>query len=277
VSGEVTTARIARLLHARHEPPEWACFQEFTTMTGGGFRRSGGYRTVRFVDFLAVNLWPSKGISKSPRVVAYEIKVSRSDFFREIQDPSKRAQAMAMSSEFVFAVPSGLVKKDEVPEGCGLLYATTAGLRQMKAPRQKKPDDWDWNLICSLARRVADERPKDSLAAWRVAGRELTYEELVQLAISSYKRDVGETAEAIANGATKKLIASKPYQDLLDIAAAVKEKCGWRVQTGDQFRRWFDEQLQGAVDRDTISGIRQARSTLDRVLERVAPAPKQTR
>lgn len=51
----------------------------------------------------------------------FEVKVSRSDFRKDV-DQGKYRKYLPHCSRFFWAVPKDLVKKDEVPEGTGLLY-----------------------------------------------------------------------------------------------------------------------------------------------------------
>ena len=51
--------------------------------------------------------------SHYPRV-GYEVKVSRADLRRELLDPRKRANALAVCHEFYFAVPEDLLKEEEI-------------------------------------------------------------------------------------------------------------------------------------------------------------------
>lgn len=49
---------------------------------------------------------------------AVEIKISRADFFRDTE--AKRSAWMKHTHRFAYLVPKGLVKPEEVPDGCGL-------------------------------------------------------------------------------------------------------------------------------------------------------------
>ncbi len=61
------------------------------------------------IDLLAVNAWSGR-----PHVVAYEVKISRSDLRRELLEPSKREVALRESDRYYFATPAGLLTPDEV-------------------------------------------------------------------------------------------------------------------------------------------------------------------
>jgi hypothetical protein len=79
-------------------------------------RGPGQWTTVeefQAIDLLAFNAWAGGGGPKYGRV-GYEVKVSRSDYRREVLEPGKRALAVAFCHEFYFAVPKGLLKPDEV-------------------------------------------------------------------------------------------------------------------------------------------------------------------
>jgi hypothetical protein len=82
----------------------------------------------RFIDAVAFNCWQSKGFKK----IAFEIKVSRGDFLREIRDPLKRVPALIFFDEFYFVAPSGVIPKDEVPRDCGLMEVGQSGQIQVR-------------------------------------------------------------------------------------------------------------------------------------------------
>lgn len=62
------------------------------------------------IDLLAIAAWDSL---KSARV-GYEVKVSRSDYKRELAKPYKRRRAVDWTNEFYFAIPYGLLRTDEL-------------------------------------------------------------------------------------------------------------------------------------------------------------------
>lgn len=91
------------------------------------------------IDALAVSV--SRG-DKKPyyRWIAYEIKVSRSDFAAELRQwPGKAQRAVDFAHQYVFATPPGLLKSDEVKRrgpranGKGLWVPQIAGLLEVDA------------------------------------------------------------------------------------------------------------------------------------------------
>jgi hypothetical protein len=78
----------------------WTCLEEF-----------------RNIDLLAFAAWSTP----TPRVtgvtqpiVGHEVKVSRSDYRRELLKPTKRRRAVKRCNQFFFVVPKGLLTKEEL-------------------------------------------------------------------------------------------------------------------------------------------------------------------
>lgn len=65
--------------------------------------------------------------------MAYEIKVSRSDFQRDVQ-AGKYTSYLRYAGAVAFAVPKGLVAKAEIPPRCGLIERSDTGWRWSKKP-----------------------------------------------------------------------------------------------------------------------------------------------
>ena len=81
----------------------------------------GGWTCVeeyRGIDLLAFSAHASPQGGKVPGVryprVGYEVKVSRSDYRRELLKPHKRSGAVEWCNAFYFAVPRGLLTPDEI-------------------------------------------------------------------------------------------------------------------------------------------------------------------
>ncbi|MDL5351118.1 hypothetical protein [Microbacterium sp. zg-YB36] len=102
-------------------------------------------------------------ILSGTQTTAVEIKVSRADFLRET--PEKRRAWMAVSNRFVYAAPVGLIRREEVPAGCGLwefdperIYDWRwgkAGLHAtVKAKINKDPEPLPRQVLVALAYRV---------------------------------------------------------------------------------------------------------------------------
>lgn len=117
---------------------------------------------IRRIDVFALALWPSKNFQR----VAYEIKVFRSDWLNEIENPMKRAQAWYLSNEFWFVVPEDIVKPGDWRRdmmGCGLLAIGDDGAIEIihKARNRKYCFPMPIGFVASLMRCARDQKTKD--------------------------------------------------------------------------------------------------------------------
>jgi hypothetical protein len=160
----MTAIEIKGLLRARYrDPREWIYFEECPTGTG--------YISGSTLDAYVIACWPS---AKNNRI-AFEIKVSRSDFLSEKKKPLKRRAGLLMSNEFYFVAPKGMIKIEELPPECGLMEVDlfNGALRlgiTVKAP-QRESIRPTWNLVATLLRRYEvdiirklGERPERQLS-----------------------------------------------------------------------------------------------------------------
>ncbi len=104
--GTVKAQDIYLALRARHPEPDWVFLPQVRTRTGYSRTSGTDMDSERYLDAFAMCCLPAKGF----RRVGYEIKVARSDWLREIEDPRKRAQGYFLSHEFWYAVAPGVVK-----------------------------------------------------------------------------------------------------------------------------------------------------------------------
>lgn len=90
--------------------------------------------------------------------VTYETKVSVSDFRSDITS-GKWQGYLKFSSAVIFAVPAGLISKDDVPAGCGLIVRHDEIWRTVKRPTMQKIDtlshrEWMKLVIDGVERAV---------------------------------------------------------------------------------------------------------------------------
>ena len=159
----MTAALVLAALRERHAGSGWAFYEELRAGTGfepwrvSVMRKNGvalepGQVRAQRIDAFAINCWPSRG-----RVaIAYEVKVSRSDFRCELANPAKRAFAEAVSSECYFACPLKLIRPDEVPEPWGLVAVIANGKTKiLKQAVSRELAPWPHWFITSIARRAS--------------------------------------------------------------------------------------------------------------------------
>lgn len=144
----MTATEVIAVLRKHHQPThrehQWAFFDEQKIGTGFGFEAQ------QSMDAWAIHYWPSRGNI----AVAYEVKVSRSDFLRELKKPLKRKPALRLSHEFYFATPEGLVKPGEIPPECGLIEIKNNKMyTTVKAPKRDICPP-TWNFVATLCRHI---------------------------------------------------------------------------------------------------------------------------
>ena len=137
----MTVNFIVRSLEKRHPFPQWVLAEEVVLD-----------ESDRRVDLLAM----SKKL-----VVAYEVKVNRADFLSELADSTKRAAAIDWFSQFYFAVPTGLVKPDEIPAGCGLIEVFhNKNFLETKGAENRFLHQPDWLLVVQIGRSLVKARKR---------------------------------------------------------------------------------------------------------------------
>jgi hypothetical protein len=126
---------------AGQSPPGGVSAAAVLTALQGHYRRPGVARdgeilipevqapgSSRRADLVRVGMWASRG----PGVDVHEIKVSRADWRRELDDPAKAEAWWPYCNRFWVVAPPGVVPERELPEGWGLMELPAAG-RRLKA------------------------------------------------------------------------------------------------------------------------------------------------
>ncbi len=80
-----------------------------------------------------MDLWVMEKSWANPRVIAYEIKVSRQDFLND----NKWQAYLDYCNELYFVCPPGIINKEELPDGVGLLH-TSVNCKKLYT-KQKSP------------------------------------------------------------------------------------------------------------------------------------------
>ena len=107
-----------------------------------------GYARAGRVDMAVFNLWPSKGLTR----MAFELKISRSDFTRELLNPEKNKWAKECFHEFWFVAPTDVIKEEELPEGAGWMRPNGDSLAIVRHAVRKNDPITDDILLAALMR-----------------------------------------------------------------------------------------------------------------------------
>lgn len=102
-----TEAGVLALLRARHTQRGNGGNGEYAFLTH--VRDRAGFDARRTIDAVAVSLWPSRGLV----IDGFEVKVSRSDWQRELAKPEKAEDTCKVVDRFWVVAPEGVVHADE--------------------------------------------------------------------------------------------------------------------------------------------------------------------
>lgn len=115
-----TADMVNRALYAHFARQSWAVLFEV------GAHAKDLAEAGRRIDALCIRNARRMGLGHH-ELLAIEVKVTRADFLQDVRRPEKQAAWKRTAHRHAYAVPKGLVGKDEVPEECGLLEVDGAG------------------------------------------------------------------------------------------------------------------------------------------------------
>ncbi len=101
---EMKTQDLHSLLEQKFQRPEWAIVREVGNATG--------ITCNRHADALALNLWPSRGME----LHGFELKLSRGDWKRELDNPAKAESILRFCDRWwIVAGDAKIVLPGELP------------------------------------------------------------------------------------------------------------------------------------------------------------------
>lgn len=246
------TRQIIELLRHRHPAPQWASYEELMINTGHHVQRC---------DFFAFNCWPSKKFWR----VAYEVKVSRGDFSRELNKPTKRMASEEVANECFFVAPAGLLKIDEIPEGWGLIQHTKGGFRKAKHAKQRDNEFIPIEFVANLARRAQDPPSPYPEIVWKYLGKDMTYEDLMKLIDLDVKSRIG-----FLRGEGKQAVYDSDYYKTMEkLKNVIRGYLGWTYGDPEELETWFKQNRNVVIDQKMKRQLENAQNALKDLLETV--------
>ena len=156
-----TSNEIKAFLLKRYGPPAHAFFTEVADSTG--------MYGSRYADALSMSLWPSHGFT----LQGFEIKVSRSDFLKELKQPEKANAIMQYCDHWWIVCPKGIALADEIPQPWGLMEIVGGRFFVKKKAPQLAPVEWTKGFIAAMLRRATENTvPRSTLTTLRLEMRE---------------------------------------------------------------------------------------------------------
>lgn len=148
------------LLRSRFSPPAYA----FLTNVG----IATGMACDRWADAMAMGLWPSRGL----RLHGFELKVSRTDWLRELKKPSKAEKHVRYCDHWWLVVSDAEIVKDgELPPTWGLIAAKGGKLHTKVEAPALEPEPISRKFLAAICRRVSEQSAReDEIEKARLAG-----------------------------------------------------------------------------------------------------------
>ena len=148
-AASVTSTQILADLHSRYPRPEFVLQSEITLQG-------------RRIDAVCMRMWGDRSL------VGFEIKVSRSDWQRELKSIEKSRAWASCVDQFIVVAPPEVVQDSELPVGWGLMEFRDNGLRlkvqpHPVSPSHSLPREIAARLLDRLVRKTTDEAQR---AAW---------------------------------------------------------------------------------------------------------------
>lgn len=245
-AGSVRTA-----LRLRFNAPAYALFDEVGNATGTHCRRHA--------DAVAMSLWPSRGLD----LHGIEIKVSRTDWLKELGSPEK-ADAIAQYCDFWWLAigDEKIVQPGELPATWGLLVLRGDKLVCATEATRLEPQGTPKSFLAALLRK-AEER----MAALRLAGYREGFEEGTAKGPETHQRAL-ESLESERDGYKQQI-------DDFEQASGIKLSrwdgggVGKAVREFMQLRNWRDTDIESEFE-GAAAALENAAKRLRDEKERIA-------
>lgn len=144
--GFPTARLVIEALRELYPEPAYAFLEQVADATGA--------RHHRWADALVMGLWPSRGLG----LTGIEVKVSRTDWLRELKDPAKAETIARFCDHWFVAVGNeDIVRDGELPENWGLLVPanTKARIAVKKAAGVLNPQPVTRDFLAAILRQAS--------------------------------------------------------------------------------------------------------------------------
>ena len=123
-------------------------------------KSEAGFDASRIADFIAMDMWPSKGLA----LHGHEVKVSRSDWLCELRDPTKAEAFRPFMDYWWLVVSDRKIVRDDLPDGWGLMAVTNGRLRVVRPAPRQTPEPLPKSMLACLLRAVTKTAIRGAVA-----------------------------------------------------------------------------------------------------------------
>jgi hypothetical protein len=173
----VTAADVRAALKRYYGQPNYGIVFEVAQATG--------FNARRHLDAMAMGLWPSRGLT----LYGIEVKASRYDWRKELEQPQKAEELARFCDYFYVAAPKDVVPLNEVPDKWGLLELRGETIVEAKAASKHEAEPTGRPFLAAIFRAASREVDPETLDAL-LRKREREFEE-------KFDQRVKERAEQI--------------------------------------------------------------------------------
>lgn len=114
-------------------------------------RSHAGFDARRTADFVAMDLWPSRGFS----LHGHEVKVSRADWLTELKQPEKAQEFIPyMNYWWLVVSDAAFVRDGELPSGWGLMAVRGGRIVRVKQAPRREAEPLSLTRLAALLRAV---------------------------------------------------------------------------------------------------------------------------
>lgn len=141
------TAKIYEALHLKYGNKREFCYLEEIRM-GTGFSGTA----MRSADYVVISS------NNGNDVIVFEIKASKQDFKKDVENLNKQRSAKCISNYFYYITPKGLLDPKEIPDWAGLLEVDLEDkflyiYKVLSAPRRHNEAP-TWGLVAEIIRNL---------------------------------------------------------------------------------------------------------------------------
>ncbi len=134
------------LLRKRYPSNEYALMEEV--------RDKAGFYASRSADYIAVNLWPSRGLA----VNGIELKSFRNDWLSELKKPEKAENIFQYCDYFYLLTSDDTIAKiEEIPDAWGWLSIKGQKIYVKKEAPKLQPLAFTRHFVCAMLKRAVDK------------------------------------------------------------------------------------------------------------------------
>jgi hypothetical protein len=136
---------IFEILQKRYSSNEYALMREVRDMAG--------HYASRSADYIAVNLWPSRGLA----INGIEVKSFRSDWLSELKKPEKAQNIFQYCDYFwLLTENDSVAKMEEIPSSWGWMSIKGERIFVKKEAPKLEPIAVTKNFLCAMLKRACD-------------------------------------------------------------------------------------------------------------------------